>query len=189
MKLATLEEMAAEMGVVVYPVKRLKVALSRAMWSRMRNRRASYISQSVAFKMENFPMSAAEAILPPSRMISGTPSGTTTWRLKSLASLVSFMRKMGSGVGGKVAGVSRALKTKTESVSRVVSTILPGLEITHYEDSLYAAATPAVPNDAMSGGCVCLDGRDVTPLCQSHGHARALKPTNYPPLHRREDSH
>ena len=78
MKLATLEEMAAEMGVVVYPVKRLKVALSRAMWSRMRNRRASYISQSVAFKMENFPMSAAEAILPPSRVISGTPSGTIT---------------------------------------------------------------------------------------------------------------
>ena len=60
-------------------------------------------------------------------------TGTVTWRMESLQELSAFMGQMLSETGKMCAGLSRALQTKSETVARVLATILPPFEVSVVE--------------------------------------------------------
>ncbi|KAL1525795.1 hypothetical protein AB1Y20_020635 [Prymnesium parvum] len=118
---------ADALGYSCTPITKLVKSLGTSIALRMTSRRGVNVYQTATYFIDNFPLSAIQKILAwaPHTMVS---RGAWT------ASTYSCMRQMVGDIIDEVrydcAGLTRALRTPSEAVIRVVATLLPGMEIT-----------------------------------------------------------
>ena len=131
LQLCEMRSLATRLGYVCMPMDKLRTSLAHAIAIRLRNRMGSYITQSVAFSLDNFPLDAAKEILPEAHMLDPYQNGTHTWRFESMECVASWMRNQFPRSRVTGAGASRALRSRSEQVIRVLATMMAGLEISH----------------------------------------------------------
>eukprot|EP00966_Prymnesium_polylepis_P113208 2618011-Prymnesium_polylepis.1 len=121
--------LAAQLGYVLTPLDSMVKELAHALLSRMTPRMGEAVYQSMDFSLPGFSRSTAERMLPPWLKTVDTPS-TATWAFASLTDLSDALGPMLLKSDSCTAGATKALKTESERVIRVVATLLPGLTIT-----------------------------------------------------------
>ncbi|KAL1530231.1 hypothetical protein AB1Y20_001146 [Prymnesium parvum] len=151
-KEAQLLALAIELDVVLMPIKRLVKQLGHAMLSRMCAREGMNVYQTMDFTLPNFPLSAARRILSAATQME---KGTATWKWMTFPAVAAMFGPLFQECDFICAGSTRALRTDSEPVIRVLATLLPGVQISHTGrgeiDRLHvtAIATPNVWPPAM----------------------------------------
>ena len=101
----------------------------------MLTRVGDHLYQSAAYNLPCFPLQAAKSILPAECLLEGTPEGVSTWCLGSTRDVNKFLSRLlpaGTTRGAKMSsGSTKAFKSKSERVIRVVSHVLAGMEMSH----------------------------------------------------------
>ena len=134
-KTTEMMSLATELGYVVYQQADLERELANSILTRMIARLGDNLYQAAAYNIPSFPLHAAENILPSECLQASRVAGVSTWSFETTAHLNKFLSKlfpMATSTKSKMsAGGSKALKTKSERVIRVVAHILEGMEISH----------------------------------------------------------
>jgi len=120
-KIALLKELAEEFGVALVKMDSLSKQISGAIGSRLKAQSGMEIYQASSFTLDNFPLAAARKILP-----AETSKGV--WDYSETAT-VQMMGPLLERWNPSMLGVTRALQTVSESVIRVVASLL-GIKIT-----------------------------------------------------------
>jgi len=128
-KEAQLLALAMELDVVLMPVQRLVKQLGHAMLSRMCAREGLNVYQTMDFTLPNFPLSAARKIFSPTMM--QMEKGTAVWRWMTFPAVATMFGPLFQECDFVCAGPTRALRTESEPVIRVLATLLPGVQISH----------------------------------------------------------
>ena len=132
-KLVEFQESALELGLVCFPLHRMRKQLGTGMARRICQRRGLFVYQSVAFSLDNFPLQAAEQIFPAHLKTSNTPS-VMTWKAETQQEVTELTGSLLEESDFFCVDGTRSLKTEAESVVRVIAIILPGLEISWVAD-------------------------------------------------------
>jgi hypothetical protein len=137
-KVATMRALAMELGFVVTPIDRWRAELALSMASRLKAREGVDVYQSAAYSIAGFPRDAALSILPEASLqnvdsiSSLTEASSLTWKLTTVAEATMTLGPiLAEAKAHWTAGLTRALKTPSELVSRVVASMLPPIEISH----------------------------------------------------------
>ena len=91
--------------------------------------------QTVALSIEGFPHELAMQTFALATMDFTTPPGTTTWRVETMGQVQSVFGSIFEDGPDFCSGASKAFKTASEPVIRVIGTIMPGAVISHVEQS------------------------------------------------------
>ena len=126
---------ALALNHVCYPITKLKKALGTAIATRMRTRIGKYIWQTGTGSVDNFPLKAAEQVLPDRLVTSPPGSSTKTWEAATMQDVVEMTSSLIAESDFYSAGCTRGLMTDSERVIRVVATLIPTVKITHVERS------------------------------------------------------
>ena len=130
-----LRQEALKLGQVCSPLERLNICLGTALARRLQQRVGNFIYQSIAFSSDNFPKAAADQILPP-WLVTCDNSVVKTWKATTVAGVTAIFAPLLSQQSAYVcAGSSRALRTASEKVIRVVATPMPEVEVSWVEVS------------------------------------------------------
>ena len=97
----------------------------------MKSRGGTFVYQSAAFSADNFPLELARQVFALATTDSTTPSGTSTWRLDSSAQTAEVFGSIFEDAPACCSGCSKAFKSQSEPVIRVLATIMPGAIISH----------------------------------------------------------
>ena len=127
---ATLFALASEFGFDLTESAKNLTELALSILTRMRTRGGKHIYQSANFSISNFPRAALEKMLPMTCVTVDTPS-EKIWRIESLEDLLTLGPSLFEPYGYDCAGITRALKTKSEACIRVVATLLPAMVFRH----------------------------------------------------------
>lgn len=151
-ELAKLKKMATAHGLVTFEKEKLMRELGQSIAKRMIQRRGNKIYQMITFALPYFPRDILEEVLPDAFVIERTPQ-RTSWALASTPALSLTLAPLLVKSTYVCAGSSRAFRTKSERVIRVVGKIIPDLEISHevsstgvercYVNGMYVLATEA----------------------------------------------
>ena len=125
--------LALELGYFCMPASLYLVDLATKIASSMRHRSASMVYQSVAISLPNFPLELARQTFAFASQDLETPTGTTTWRVDTMAQTTQVFGCIFQDAGTTCSGASKALKTPSEPVIRVVATIMAGAIVSHVE--------------------------------------------------------
>ena len=141
LQIEALRKELLELGLVSSRVEKLGKCLGTALARRLAQRRGGLISQTVAFSLDNFPVEAADQLLPPS-MVTRDDARAKTWTATTQAEVTEMMNGLLSQQSEFCcAGASRALRTTSEKVVRVLATPMPEAEISWVDvkgvDKLY----------------------------------------------------
>jgi hypothetical protein len=127
--------LATKLGYTVSPTVEWERELANSVLTRMIARSGIDLYQAAAYNIPSFPLQAAEAILPAACLVHGTPAGVSTWCFDTARAVNAFLTKLLAVAktrhGRMSAGATKALKTKSERVIRVVAHVLEGMEISH----------------------------------------------------------
>ena len=88
------------------------------------HRTGKNVYQCPAFSIPMFSRTAALNMFGEMHLVTNKP-GTLTWNLEDLAHLSAFFGQMLSETGKLSCGLTRALKTESQQVARVLATIIP----------------------------------------------------------------
>lgn len=121
-KLKKLMALAQELGYVVQTELSWKVLLARAVETRLIKRSMAFTMQSVAFSLNNFPESILTSMT--SGMMGCSEARAITWRFESESEVHQFFGSLLSNHTKSCTGVTRALKSASEPVLRLVATIM-----------------------------------------------------------------
>ena len=138
------------LGYDCTPRQRWVKELAISVATRMRSRVGADVFQTLAYSLSGFPKQAAIALF--SGGVISTPKPTvTTWTATSVSELTSLMGTLLPQSGHLCSGLTRALKAPSESVIRVVATLMPLIEVSHvhtassldrlYVNTFYCLAT------------------------------------------------
>ena len=130
-RVATLIEVSALLGRICQDPSKWKKELSHEMWSRLVNRHGQKIYQAATFKISHFPLSLAEELFPEEP--SARSDQEVVWEYTTEIAVTRMMRGLteagGSQFGWYSAGATRAYKTKSERVVRVMGRVMSPVEI------------------------------------------------------------
>jgi hypothetical protein len=135
-----LEQKALLLGYVCSPLTNLQKSLANSMAVRLRPREGLLVYQTAAFHCDNFPVGAAEQLLP-AELLTLTLPKVKTWTAATMAHVLQMVAPILEASDCHCVGTSRALQTASERVIRVIATIMPLVEISWAEkqgsDRLY----------------------------------------------------
>ena len=136
-----LRDAALELGQVCLSIDRFARNLGTGLARRLAQRSGNFIYQTVAFSSDNFPLEAADQLLPPG-MVTRNDVRAKTWKATTMAEVREVFSPLLSAQSMYIcAGLSRALRTASEKVVRVIATPMPSVEISWVDvdgiDKLY----------------------------------------------------
>ena len=126
--LLELVRMAKEKGFFSMKASVMEGELARAIASKMINRLGGSVYQAAAFPIPAFPRALAEQLFPADLIISNSTK-VITWKATTFTELRRLIGALLPKYDPTVFGVSRALKTPSEKVIRVLATLIPDMEI------------------------------------------------------------
>ena len=130
-KVAQLHALALELGYYVQPSAHWMKLLATQISIRLTPRVGKAIYQFASFNLANLPLELAKQIFWNLDEMPETPAGTTTWRATTSVQTARVFGSVLQELGPSFAGASRALSKPSESVSRVVATIMPRAEFSY----------------------------------------------------------
>ena len=92
----------------------------------MVTRGSKFVYQSAALSLESFPLELARQTFAFATTDPTTPSGTTTWRMVTMAQTQLVFGSIFEDGPAFCMGASKAFKMDSEPVIRVIGTIMPG---------------------------------------------------------------
>jgi hypothetical protein len=117
-------EEAIQLGLVCTPLKELKLEVSRLISSRMVKRDAEkFIWQTATPAMRLFP--AAATVIFPSTLLTKDDPQFKTWTATTKAEVLLLLGPLLAESPSCCAGLTKAFKTASERVIRVVATVMP----------------------------------------------------------------
>jgi hypothetical protein len=128
-QLSQLFALAKLFGYALSPLQALRKELSHSISTRLVTRVGIDVYQAAAYSLPMFPREAAIEIVPEGLKTLDTPA-VVTWHLGTCADVVSTLSPI-LILSERCAGVSRALQTPSESVIRVIATLLPDITISY----------------------------------------------------------
>lgn len=145
-----LRAMASAHGLVLFPKEKLLAELGQAIARRMVKRRGDEVYQMVACTLPYFPKEILQDILPVGS-IKEHSQKKTLWELTSAEEVSRTIGPLLEKSSYACAGSTKAFRTRSERVIRVVAKLMSPLEITHevlssgvercYINGMYALAT------------------------------------------------
>jgi hypothetical protein len=120
--------LAASLGFCCQPTAMWAKELAHSLVTRMRARLGTEVYQTIAYSIPGFPLAVARSLL--SAPTTETPT-TVTWEATTPHALLSTLGEILTQSTHLTAGLTRALKTPSEAVIRVVATLMPLAEISH----------------------------------------------------------
>ena len=122
--------LAIELGYVVSPLDKYAKEIGTALTTRLSRRTGDDVYQTLAFSLPSIPRSAVDRLLPPELVTTDTKH-TKCWEAPTVPQVRRLLMDLMSASGCDCAGLTRALKTDSEAVIRVVAVPLPTVEIKH----------------------------------------------------------
>jgi hypothetical protein len=126
--LAALTGLAAEMGYIVTSADSYHQELAHSIMTRMRTRGGQKIAQNAAFNIPGFPRQALEMALPPGMAQEDSPR-QLTYSATTVPQVEQMLRPLLVKWCKSMQGVTRPLIKPSESVIRVVATLMPPVQI------------------------------------------------------------
>ena len=131
-KVAQLHALAAELGYFCQPRDRWIKHLAHEISTRLRTREGQHIYQSAACNIPNFPKQLCSQIFEGFEMTDDSSATSSTWRLTTMS---QTSRLFGSIFEEQAkptcVGATRAIMKPSESVSRVMATVMAFSEFSH----------------------------------------------------------
>lgn len=122
-------KLAEQMGYCCVPLEQYKKEFVHSIKMRLRHQLGEDVYQNTAWDLNSFPRRAIEQLLP--EEMKTEEKGVLTWNAKTPTTVASLLGELLTSQKVKgCAGVTRALKTKSETAVRVVASIMT-LKITH----------------------------------------------------------
>ena len=127
-------DLAEEHGFCLQKTSYYKRELAAAVARRLQHRRGQLIYQSAAFSIPGFARHAALSLFP-RQLLTSTQDvvqqedKSLTWRSGTMLEVRHLLGDMLSHTSNYGAGLSRGLCTQSESVIRVLATVMPPMEI------------------------------------------------------------
>jgi len=119
---------AAAQGYSCLKTLSLIKSFAKSIATRLSPRKGYNVYQTAEYTIENFPRQVAEQIFP-TALLKGDPTSTrAAWSADTMSDLYEMLKPILSQAGMSCVGVTRALQSKSESVVRVVATMLQGAE-------------------------------------------------------------
>ncbi|KAL1520219.1 hypothetical protein AB1Y20_023689 [Prymnesium parvum] len=118
---------AVQLGYSVIPTSKLLKCLGASIASRLTSRNSRAVYQTAEYSLQNFPRKAAEQIFAPYSE-EAVAKNSVKWTCRTFPSLRATLAPVLMQSDYDCAGLSRALRPPSESVIRVLGTILPGAE-------------------------------------------------------------
>ena len=142
--------LALELGFFCTRTSTFKVDLVTRIASSLRNRSGSAVYQSAAISVPHFPLEFCFQTFAFATQGLPTTGGITTWTMWTMDQISQVFGSLFQGSGLSCSGASKALKSPSEAVVRVLATIMPGAQISHVTqkrgvDMLYALAFEPPP--------------------------------------------
>ena len=120
---------AKQLGVTLVWDKDMEMSIARALLCKMTNRVGWSIFQTVAVQCNNVPHNLWDRLLP-ARCITTDSQSSTTWNLNRLEDLTESLGRLPLAESGyNCKGLSRALRTESETCCRVIATMMPMFEV------------------------------------------------------------
>ena len=123
--------LALELGYFCVPTSSFMIDLSTRVTAAIRQRAAQEVYQTAAFSLQSFPVELARRTFALASLDPSTPDGTTTWTVKTMAQTAQVFGCIFEDGGPWCTGASKAFKSASEPVVRVIATIMPGAVISH----------------------------------------------------------
>jgi hypothetical protein len=123
--------LALDLGFFCTPATTFLVDLAARIAAAIRPRAASEVYQSAAFSLQNFPLELARQVFAFASQDSGTPEGTTTWTMETMDQILQVFGSIFEAGGPFCTGASKAFKTPSAPVIRVIAVVMPGAVISH----------------------------------------------------------
>lgn len=150
LEVAQMMALANQHHFTCFPKEKILAELGRALVKRMIKRRGHMVYQMVAFNLPYFPRELLKEILPQSSVTEESPK-RMAWELTSLSEIASTLSPLLARSPYVCAGSTKAFRTKSERVIRVVAKMMPPLEVVHevssggverfYLNGMYTLAT------------------------------------------------
>lgn len=132
------------------PKEKLLAELGHALAKRMIKRRGDQVYQMLAFSLPYFPRELLKEIFPKESLTEESPK-KVTWELTSVSEIASAIAPLLQKSSYPCAGSTKAFRTKSERVVRVVAKMMPPMEVAHevsssgmerlYLNGMYVLAT------------------------------------------------
>ena len=148
-------KLAAQLGYACQRIDFVQRDFAQQLHSRMNNREGKAVYQAIQFAMQ-CPRAAAEKMFPPSLISNGPLSSSATEITWSASTMMEANQLIGdklSLISSMASGLSRGLMRPSESIIRVVSTLMCPIETTytllpHGAERLYLNSTYVLFDDA-----------------------------------------
>ena len=127
--------LALELGFFCLPSEQFLTILSTRIASSIVTRGGNFVYQTVALSIEGFPLELAMQTFALATMDFTTPRGTTTWRVETMGQVQCVFGSIFEDGPDYCSGASKAFKTASEPVIRVIGTIMSGAVISHVDHS------------------------------------------------------
>lgn len=134
--------LAMELGYFCTPATTFLVDLSTRISSAIRTRGGHLVYQSAAFSLPNFPLELARWTFALASQDSQTPAGTTTWTVVNMHQTARVFGSIWQDAAPCCSGASKAFKTASEPVCRVIATIMSGAVISHVKHKRVRSPPP-----------------------------------------------
>jgi len=123
--------LAEELGFFCTPATSYLKDLAGSIASSIRPRSGSMVYQSVAITLPNVPLQFCHQTFMFATQEPETKKGTTTWTIPGIDETLQVFGYIFGAATPSCSGASKALKSPSEFVVRVIGTIMPGAVISH----------------------------------------------------------
>ena len=127
-------ELAESLGYCLEKTSYFKQEFASSIARRLINRRGNFIYQATDFSIPGFSCHAAASMFASALLMQPLADlveeqQTVTWRATTSAQVRLMLGTLLTDLKGPTAGVSRGLRTASESCIRVIATLIPPLEV------------------------------------------------------------
>jgi hypothetical protein len=127
-------ELAESLGYCLEKTSYFKQEFATSIARRLINRRGNFIYQATDFSIPGFSCHAAASMFASALLMQPLADlveeqQTVTWRATTSAQVRLMLGTLLTDLKGPTAGVSRGLRTASESCIRVIATLIPPLEV------------------------------------------------------------
>ena len=124
--------LATKHGYACQLLAPLTKELANAIAIRMRPRVGSQVYQMISFSRISYPLAALDLMFPEEH-VTEVSGAAKAWSLTSIGAMSATLDPFLNGSDYVCAGSTRAFRTKSQRVIRLVAMLLPDWEVTHYE--------------------------------------------------------
>ena len=130
-KVDQMHQLALELGYFCTSAVSYQKDLASTIASSIRPRSGTLVYQSVAISLANIPLEFARQTFFFATQEPETVLGTTTWTVPAMDNTSAVFGFIFQDASPSCTGASKAFKTPSEPVVRVIATIMPGAIISH----------------------------------------------------------